>query len=138
MRFWDASAIVPLIVKEQSSLECGRLLDSTPLVWALTPVEVISAIERLGRAGVLNEDARRTAHDQLNTLRGAWAEVDDVQTVRVRAERLLATHQLRAADALQLAAALVACDEQPAGVEFVCLDRNLSAAALREGFSLLP
>jgi predicted nucleic acid-binding protein len=138
VRFWDASAIVPLIVEERASLECRQLLDATPVVWALTPVEVISALERLARTGALDEDARRAAHLQLTTLRGGWAEVDDLQTVRVRAERLLAGHRLRAAGAPQLAAALVACDEQPAGVGFVCLDRDLTMAAEREGFDVLP
>ena len=58
--------------------------------------------------------------------------------VRERAGRLLATHPLRAADALQLAAALVWCDEAPQGETFVCLDERLSAAARREGFAVLP
>ena len=40
--------------------------------------------------------------------------------VRRRAGRLVAAHPLRAADALQLAAALVWCEEQPAGEAFVC------------------
>jgi uncharacterized protein len=58
--------------------------------------------------------------------------------VRRRAGRLVATHPLRAADAFQLAAALVWCEEQPAGETFVCLDEQLREAARREGFGLLP
>jgi len=56
----------------------------------------------------------------------------------VRLEGLVEAHPLRAADALQLAAALVWCDEAPQGETFVCLDKRLSAAARREGFAVLP
>ncbi len=58
--------------------------------------------------------------------------------IRRRAGRLLALHPLRGADALQLAAALAWCDEQPSGVSFVCLDERLREAALRESFTVLP
>lgn len=44
----------------------------------------------------------------------------------------------RAADALQLAAALIACDEQPSLPPFVALDHRLADAARREGFRVLP
>jgi hypothetical protein len=47
-------------------------------------------------------------------------------------------HPLRAADALQLGAALVWCEEQSHGEVFVCLDARLREAARREGFSLAP
>ena len=50
------------------------------------------------------------------------------------AQRMLRVHALRAADALQLAAALLASDEEPAGLEVVTLDSRLADAARREGF----
>lgn len=140
MRFWDASAVVPLLVPESRSADCVRLLDAdrVVIVWALTPVEVLSALHRKLRdeevRGVDVERARR----RLDSLRGAWSEVNDLELVRRRAERLLATHPLRAADALQLAAALVVCDEDPRRMPFVSLDENLNGAARREGFELLP
>jgi len=58
--------------------------------------------------------------------------------VRARAARLLSLHPLRAADALQLAAALVWCRERTAEAPFVCLDDRLRLAAAREGFRVLP
>ena len=59
--------------------------------------------------------------------------------LRDRAGRLVAAHPLRAADALQLAAALMWCDDTPSTVTpFVCLDERLRNAARREGFSILP
>jgi predicted nucleic acid-binding protein len=56
----------------------------------------------------------------------------------VRARRLLETHPLSAADALQLAAALVMTEERPTGTEFVTFDIRLAEAANKEGFPVLP
>jgi len=64
--------------------------------------------------------------------------VEDAAQVDRRARRLLAAHPLRAADALQLAAALVACDERPDVLALVTLDDHLAEAARREGFVVLP
>jgi hypothetical protein len=52
--------------------------------------------------------------------------------------RLLRNHPLRAADALQLAAALIASEETPQTLEFICLDDRLALAARREGFTVIP
>ncbi len=57
---------------------------------------------------------------------------------RERAVRLLLSHPLRSADAQQLAAALIWCEEKPAGQDFVCLDQRLRESAEREGFRTLP
>lgn len=52
--------------------------------------------------------------------------------------RLLRIHELRAADALQLAAALVLAVFDPKTLPFVTLDACLATAAEREGFAVLP
>ena len=70
----------------------------------------------------------------LSDLAGAWAEVTAAARIRERALRALATHPLRAADAVQLAAALVAAEDRPRGHHFVCGDLRLREAATREGF----
>jgi len=49
----------------------------------------------------------------------------------------LGSHPLRAADALQLAAALTARDKSPELVQVVCSDGRLSEAAGNEGFAVL-
>jgi hypothetical protein len=49
----------------------------------------------------------------------------------------LRVHPLRAADALQLAAAYIAAERRPSSLELVILDDRLAAAARREGFVLL-
>jgi len=138
MRFWDSSAIVPLIVEEATSPACRTLLraDRDIAVWALSRVEVSSAIWRAVRAGVLERAAALQAGKRLEALAGAWTEVDGLAAVRARAERIVAVHPLRAADALQLAAALVSSRERP-GWPFVTGDRQLAAAAELEGFDVI-
>ena len=64
--------------------------------------------------------------------------VSMVEPVRARAKRLLGIHSIRAADALQLAAALAVVYDDPRNQGFVCLDDRLAAAARREGFAVLP
>jgi len=60
-----------------------------------------------------------------------------IDAVKRLAERLLETHPLRAADALQIGAALVAAESEPETLEFVTLDRRQAEAAEREGFRVM-
>jgi hypothetical protein len=139
MRFWDSSAVIPLLLDEGRSTEMVRLFDSDgeQTVWCLTEVEAASAIARRAREGMVPQ-RENAAHSQLRFLRERWTEVSSVEGVRARALRLLSTHALRAADALQLAAALVSCDEQTEALPFVCLDDRLADAARKERFPVLP
>jgi hypothetical protein len=107
-------------------------------VWFLTAVEIVSAIARKRREGALSEEQRQVARERLQALEVAWTEMDPAAAVRARARRLLEVHALRAANALQLAAALVLCEERTDGALFVTLDAALGEAAAREGFSVLP
>jgi hypothetical protein len=139
MRFWDSSAIFPLLLDEPGSAGVEELYGDDPeqAVWCLTEVEVVSALARRIRQRMPSEDAGK-ARERLQTLVERWEEVSALQSVRTRALRLLETHSLRAADALQLAAALIFCDEQTEGLPFVCLDDRLSDAARKERFPVLP
>jgi predicted nucleic acid-binding protein len=139
VRFWDSSAIVPLVVREPSSAAVRRVAreDSQLVVWRLTGAEVVSALWRRRRTGELDEAAGVAAEEGLTLIERAWTCVDDLAHADRRARRLLALHDLRAADALQLAAALIACDEQPSVLPFVTLDHRLADAARREGFRVL-
>ena len=139
MRFWDSSALVPLLVEESTSQACRELLrtDSEIAAWTLSPAELCAAIHRKARAGELSHQATDTALHRLDLLAKAWTEVTHVGLVRERACRLLAVHVLRAADSLQLGAALVLTQEQPKGVEFVCNDDRLAQAARAEGFAVI-
>lgn len=139
MKFWDASAVVALVVREAESRRCRQWLRQDPivLVWALTATEVISALTRKQREGALRRPGMVSAKQRLGLLEAAWAEVAAFDAVRARARRLLETHPLRAADALQLAAALVAAEEEPGRFGFVTFDERLATAAEKEGFAVL-
>jgi len=140
VRFWDSSAIIPLFIKEEASEIVKRLVkgDEDIVVWWSTRVECLSALSRRRREGVLHNDAESKARAILSALSEEWSEVQPSELVRQRSERLLMIHSLRAADALQLAAALVWAQETPQGLGFVCLDQNLREAAYKEGFTPLP
>ena len=131
MRYWDASALVPLLVAERDTeLVRSWLSDDDRIVtWVWTRTEIVGAVERRTREGSLSRSQRREVLQRLDVFARSWDEVTDVLAVRSRANALLARHPLRAADAGQLGAALLV-QEQLAGVlDFVCLDRRLSSAA---------
>jgi predicted nucleic acid-binding protein len=136
MRFWDASAIVPLLVFEPSSELLLDLLERDPVmvVWWGAPVECTSAIARRERDGALTVADATTALERLRAVAAGWHEVLPVDPVRGTAQRLLRVHPLRSADSLQLAAAIVAAEHEPPTLEFVSLDERLNDAASREGF----
>lgn len=138
MKFWDTSALTPLLVEEaDSSLRESQLRsDSVIIVWYGTPAEIQSALSRRKWEGALDSKAERYALSRWSELRAAWAEVEPMRTIRERAIRLLRVHSLRAADAFQLAAALAACSEQPEGFDFLTADDRLRNAAKAEGFSV--
>ncbi len=140
MKFWDSSAIIPLCLKEPASDMVKTLAeeDGDLVVWWTTRVECIPAMARRRRERVLATHAERQAREALNALAGEWSEIQPTELLRVRAERLLMVHSLRAADALQLAAALIWTEEATSGAEFVCLDQNMREAAMKEGFTVLP
>jgi predicted nucleic acid-binding protein len=140
MRFWDSSAIVPLLLEEPSSEMVRSLLraDAVMVAWRLAGTEVVSALWCRRRGDELDESARRFAEERLTLLESHWTCVEDATHVDRRARRLLAVHPLRAADALHLAAALIACDERSDVLPFVTLDDRLAEAARREGFDVVP
>jgi len=139
MKFWDSSAIIPLLIAEQGREQLLSLLERDPamIAWWGTPVECSSAIARREREANLDVESATDVLDRLNLLAGAWHEVAPTDRVRTAAQRLLRVHSLRSADALQLGAALVASEYEPGSLEFVCLDDRLKVAAQREGFRIV-
>jgi predicted nucleic acid-binding protein len=138
VRFWDTSAVAPLLVREPRTKRARELLegDAELAVWWATPVECWSVLSRRVREGALTQAAEDEAAARLDLLRGAWYELLPSEAVRTRARRLLRVHPLRAADALQLAAALVwTADEEEA--EFVAADGRLCDAARLEGLAVV-
>ena len=140
MRFWDSSAFVSLCVEQPGVVDLWHLLrvDSAIAVWWGTPVECCSAFARLRRMGGLAADGQQQARDHVTKFLDSWTEVLPSNTLRRRAIRLIGTHDLRAADSLQLAAALAWAGQDPEGREFVCLDPRLARAAQAEGLTVLP
>ena len=134
MRFWDSSAIVPLLLREDSTKSVRELYAGDPhiVVWMLSDVEFRSAVCRLRREGAVTAAVADAATGEFDAIWTRSVVVSSVESVKERAKRLLGVHPLRSADALQLAAALVASNERPAALDIVTLD------ARREGFRVHP
>lgn len=138
MRFWDSSAIVPLLLEEPARERLLAMLESDPVMvaWWATPVELVSALSRRERDGGISLEDVTSSIERLRSLERAWHTVLPTDAIRSRAQRLLRVHPLRAADSLQLAAALSIAGEDPASLAFVSLDQRLSDAARREGLEV--
>lgn len=135
LAFWDASALVPLCVRQRITPRVISLYKSyEAVVWWATPVEIASALARLARMKQLDANdwarSRRLAGD----LAEAWSVIQPSDALRARAYQLLDRHDLRAADALQLAAALEWCENVPQGRVFLAADEKLREAAVLRGF----
>jgi uncharacterized protein len=139
VKFWDASAIVPLLVAEVTTRRMQALARRDPdmLAWWGSQLECASALARLERAAALDAKGIGAALDRLNRLASSWHEIEPSDIVRESAMRFLRVHPLRAADALQLAAAFIAAERRPASLPIVTLDERLADAARKEGFALV-
>jgi len=135
LAFWDASALVPLCVRQSITPRAVSLYKSyEAVVWWATPVEIASALARLARMKHLDVKewarSRRLAED----LAEVWSVIQPSDALRAKAYQLVDRHDLRAADALQLAAALEWCEDVPQGRVFLAADEKLRAAAVLSGF----
>lgn len=140
MKFWDSSAMISLCVDEPKSAATRVVLRGDPAIaaWWSTRTECLSGLMRRSRDSSLSASGLAQARAVLATLADSWVEVQPSELVRGNADHLLAAHPLRAADALQLAAALVWCGGQTRGAELISYDTRLREAAVREGFVVLP
>jgi len=137
--FWDTSGIVLLCSLQPKSAPARQQarVHSRQVVWWATPIEALSAFHRLARESQLTKAELRQAFTRLEYLRARWSEIQPSEDARQTAERLLARHKLRAADALQLAAALVWCGDRTRGRVFIGADSILADAAEIEGFTVV-
>jgi len=140
MNFWDSSAVLPLILDERASSVVRRVLarDLMVAVWWATPVECVSGLARVLREGRIEESGFEALKSRLEEFVAEADEIGPSPVLRETAYRVLRTHSLHAADALQLAAALVWAEHRPSLRGFVCLDQRLRDAASIEGFRVLP
>ena len=139
MRYWDSSALVPLLVNEAAATRMSSFLeaDRQVVTWWGTIVECTSALSRRRVDGSLDAAGYGSATGLLTSFAASWTEIPPGDSLREQAVRLVRLHRLRAADAMQLAAAIVASDFQPSALEFVTLDARQAEAAEREGFSVV-
>lgn len=140
MRYWDTSALVPLFLTEAGSAQVRQISreDKRVTTWLWTRTELVSAIERRAREGSLSQADRLNMLNWIASVSAGWDEVSDILAVSAQANLLLARHPLRAADAGQLAAAMIVRKKLDEQLKFVCLDNRLSSAAEKEGFHVLP
>ncbi|MFB3882938.1 MAG: hypothetical protein ACE149_16860 [Armatimonadota bacterium] len=141
MDFWDTSAIVSLVLFQREAEALAAVAEASGgrlALWWGTEVEAVSAVARLARPGEVGADRAARALGQISEIVSRAQEVPPSEGLRAAALRAVRIHPLTAADALQLAAALVWTDHSPSGVGFVCLDDRLREAARREGFEVLP
>lgn len=120
-----------------------RGIDS-PVVSSLARVEVPAAIWRKHRLGELSDADAGILVDEFERdwfggggVRGVFAVLGAGAAVLEAAARAVVRHQLRAYDAVQLAAALEAREADPDLVSFACFDLRLAEVARREGFRVL-
>ncbi len=132
--------MLPLLAQEAFSDAVVNLLrdNNEMAVWWGTWTECAVAISRLRREGRLDEEAEEETRAVLDLLTDDWLEVQPADDLRLLAALLSEDHPLRAADALQLAAALRWCEGDTSGARFVCLEERLRRAASNEGFDVLP
>jgi len=136
--FWDASALVPLCVQEAATRHARQHLRRfAPVVWWGSLVEIHSAICRLRRAKEITDSGKTGAVARLQLLSRSWSEILPNDELREEATRALDQYLLRAADSLQIAAALIWCEGRSSRRSFICADRRLATAAEAAGFSVI-
>jgi predicted nucleic acid-binding protein len=140
MMFWDSSAIIPLCVDEPKTKMVRNVSerDGAIVAWWGSTIECYSAFARLRRDKMLNYNEEEQLRNLLQMLSDSWTEIKPSQDIKNTSGRLLLLHPLRAADSLQLAAALIWAEKSPTNHGFVCLNNRLREAANKEGFVLLP
>lgn len=129
---------MPLCCYQTASAKARHLARhySRMVIWWCTRVEAYGSLARLRREGALTAKGFPQTVASLSALSRAWLEVLPVESVRQGAEELLARQIIHAADALQLAAALVWCEGRPQRRVFVCFDQRLGGAATQVGFEV--
>lgn len=133
--FWDTSALVPLCARQSITPQAIALYKlHDVVVWWATPVQIASALARLVRLKQLDPSDWTRARKLAKRLADSWSVIQPSDALRAKSAQLVDRHDLRAADALQLAAALERCEDAPHGRVFLTADRRLREAALLSGF----
>jgi predicted nucleic acid-binding protein len=135
--FWDTSALLPLCVQQIKTNPAKVLFARYGIaVWWTTSVEIMSGLTRLERMNEIRQDQFQAGEQFGLSLAKIWDTVDPSATILARAYPLLQIYPLRAADALQLAAAIEYFENSPRNNVFITADVRLSDAARQSGFSV--
>jgi hypothetical protein len=133
--FWDTTALIPLCVLQKQTALANVLYAGYGIaVWWTTPVEIMSGLTRLERMNEISRDQFLAGKQRGQSLAKIWDTVGPSTTVLSRANLLLELYPLRAADALQLAAAIEYFEYSPTGNVFITADQRLADAARGSGF----
>lgn len=133
--FWDASALVPLCIPQAPTPALKAIYRRFSVVWWWgTPVEIASGLARLLRMQKITPEEWREARAYAEQLARSSSSVFPSDSLLASAIDLVTRYDLRAGDALQLAAALAWCENKPSGCTFLTLDQRLRDAALLCGF----
>ncbi len=133
--FWDASALVPLCVRQGMTLRAIALYKTyDAVVWWATPVEIASALARLMRMKQIDSGDWAKASKLAQSLADSWSVIQPSDALRATSIPLVDRYDLQAADSFQLAAALEWCEYVPQGRVFLTADQKLRDAALLSGF----
>lgn len=133
--FWDSSALVPLFVRQTITARARSWYKNFEIVtWWATPVEMASALARLLRMKELTPAEWMKARKSIVELAETFFVIPPNAALKVKAIELVEQYDLRAADSLQLAAALAWCEEAPQGRKFLTADERLRQAATLAGF----
>jgi hypothetical protein len=125
---------------DQASTAVSRdLFGQDPVIatWWASSVECASALNRLHREKRIEFTTLAQLSSDLDSFASSWVLIPPVERVKRDALRILRIHPVRAADALQLAAALTAAGGEPESLEFVTRDSRLATAAQMEGFQVI-
>jgi predicted nucleic acid-binding protein len=133
--FWDSSALVPLCVRQSITPKAISLFQvHDVVVWWTAPVEIASALSRLLRMKHIDRSDCAKARKLARVIGDFWSVIQPSDALRRKAMQLVERYDLRAADSLQLAAALEWCEDVPHGRVFLTADERLRQAALLSGF----
>ncbi len=133
--FWDSSAILPLLISESTTAQAiANYQVYAAVIWWGALVEIESALARLVRIRIIDRDQLVQAKIAGDLFLREAKEIEPSDLLRSVAAELVYRHELRAGDALQLAAALRWVGNDASGQRFFSHDRRLIAAAQLTGF----
>jgi predicted nucleic acid-binding protein len=140
LRYWDSSALIPLLLTEPRTPEILEIYRQDPAmaVWCLTPYEIWAAIARRRKEGRLRSPDIRTLRVRLSALARDWTVIRDPDAIGKTAYRILDVHGLGPAQAIQISAALAIVGGSADEIPFVTLDDRVAQAAIAEGLSIMP